>query len=213
MDFTILCQDLFEGEIVGYLEIEDCVNLERVCRRFIGVVGWCKEIRIDAKKVGDDDIVDIREGGGRIERCRSLEIKNGNLLSGIGLIKMRFDANKLIELNLIKTRNIMDKDIVNMKGLRILKLPRCAGITDEGIKDMKGLRVLDLCLAMSVSDEGIKDKVEMEDLRLFFNLKVTMRGIEDMTRLRILMMAYNRFVIENEVRRKLSSVERLYLRN
>ncbi len=206
-----LPEDLI-GEIIGYLGISDISTLERVSKCFAKMRRFCLEIVVDGGvKVGDDILINCGCKG-EYSGCKRVVIRKSDFLTGLGLRMLGLDFAKLVEINLGKCQGLEDEDIKEMVNLEVLKLPRCKRITDIGVSGLKLVRILDLSTALTVSDAVIKELIEMEDLRLFFNLRVTMRGVEGMQKLRVIVMAYNRYIVKNELTCKLSALEKIYLR-
>jgi len=214
MVLSMLCNDVVEGGIIVFLTVGECGQLSKVCQRFSKVVQWCRDVKIVGKKIGDDDVFSWEGGVGRLEKCTRLIIQKSRFLTGMGMgcNGLGINADRMVVLNLIRCVGLVDKDIENMVNLEVLKLPRCKKITNSGIKKMVRMRELDLSTALKIDDEGIMKMIGMTDLRLFFNLRVTIKGVEGMVGLKVLFAAYNRYLITSEVKHKLNSIEKLYLR-
>ena len=200
------------GEIVEYLNIGDICKLERVSRHFSKVRRFCLEIVIiKGAEISDDLLISCGCKGGYFG-CKKVVIRRSEFLTGAGLQMLGLQFDKLVELNLVRCQGIVDEDIKEMTSLEVLKLQRCKKITNDGIVGLKRMQILDLSTALAVSDAGIEEMTDMEELWLFFNLRVTMKGVESMQKLRVIMMAYNGFVIKDELLCKLSALEKIYLR-
>ena len=101
---------------------------------------------------------------------------------------VRYDERiKIYRIELItkisNIKELVNKDLMNLKNLEELNLNSNDKITDEGIKRMKNITNLNLCYNNKITDEGIKRMKKITNLNLCYNNKITDEGIKRMKKI------------------------------